>query len=118
MKKRRRRRTARDFALIGRVWAEVGAGRITEAYIVDAKTMGTDGYYNGTGHITINPMTSTVDTLVHECLHRAFPNWSESYVRRTTTQLRNKMNDHEIRAMYEEYQRRKRKRKRPLQLGD
>ena len=113
-----RRRTARDFALIGRVWAEVGAGRITEAYIVDAETMGTDGYYNGSGRITINPAHQVVDTVIHECLHRAFPHWTERYVRRTTTQLRNKMNDHEIRAMYEEDQRRKRKRKRPLQLGD
>ena len=119
MKKRKRpRRSARDFALIGRVWAEVGSGHITEAYIVDAATMGTDGYYNGSGHITINPAHQVVDTVIHECLHRAFPSWTEKYVRRTTTQLRNKMNDHEIRAMYEEYQRRKRKRKRPLQLGD
>lgn len=111
------KRTARDFALVGRVWAELGSGRITEAFISDRQNV-TDGYYNGTGHITINPVHQTVDTLIHECLHRAFPSWSEGYVRRTTTYLRRRMSDEELQAMYSEYQKRARKRKTPRVLED
>ena len=111
------KRLARDFALLGRVWAELGAGRLSEAFIKD-RTAVTDGYYNGAGHITINPAHQTVDTIIHECLHRAFPAWSETYVRRTTTYLRKRMGDDEVQAMYEEYQRRARKRKSPRILID
>lgn len=110
------KRTARDFALIGRVWAEVGAGRMTEAFIRDGRSF-TDGYFSN-GHITINPMHQTVDTIIHECLHRAFPGWSEPYVRRTTTYLRKRMSDEEIQAMYGEYQRRAHKRKSPRVIDD
>ncbi len=104
------KRHARDFALIGRVWAELGAGRITEAFIRDGANF-TDGFFNGNGHITINPAHQTVDTVIHECLHRAFPAWSENYVRRTTTYLRKRMSDDEIQAMYHEYRKRAKKRK-------
>ena len=68
-------------------------------------------FYNGKGHITVNPVHQTVDTLIHECLHRAFPSWAESYVRRTTTYVRKRMSDDEIQAMYAEFQKRARKRK-------
>lgn len=111
------KRTARDFALIGRVWAELGAGKITEAFISDGPNF-TDGYYNGNGHITVNPAHQTVDTLIHEILHRLHPQWSESYIRRTTTYLRRRMSDEEVQAMYSEFQRRARKRKRPIKIED
>ena len=111
------KRSARDFALIGRVWAELGAGRITEAFIRDGRNF-TDGYYDGHGRITINPAHQTVDSVIHECLHRAFPSWSESYVRRTTTYVRKRMSDEEIQAMYAEYQKRARKRKSPRVIED
>lgn len=111
------KRTPRDFALIGQVWAELGAGRITEAFISDGKMM-TDGYFNGSGHITVNPQHQVVDTVIHECLHRAFPAWTERHVRRMTTYLRRRMADEEIQAMYSEFQKRARKRKRPLVIED
>lgn len=109
------KRTARDFALIGRVWAEIGAGRITEAFIQDGAAL-TDGYYNGSGHVVINPVHQTVDTLIHEILHRLHPHWSEAYIRRTTTYLRRRMGDEEVQAMYREFQKRARKRKRPYRI--
>ena len=112
-----KRRTARDFALIGRVWAELGAGQITEAFISDGRSL-TDGYFNGSGHITINPAHQTIDTLIHEILHRLHPDWSETYVRRTTTYLRRRMSDEEVQAMYSEFQKRKRTRKRPRRIED
>ena len=108
---------SRDFALLGRIWAEIGAGRITEAFISDARSI-TDGYFNGSGHITINPAHQTVDSLIHEILHRLHPQWAESYIRRTTTYLRRRMSDEEVQAMYAEFHRRARKRKRPLKIED
>ena len=111
------KRSARDFALIGRVWAELGAGRITEAFIKDGLSL-TDGYYDGNGRITVNPQHQTVDTVIHECLHRAFPHWSENYVRRTTSYLRRRMSDEEVQAMYGEYKRRARRRRTPKVIED
>lgn len=111
------KRTARDWALLGRVWAELGAGRVTEAFIRDGRNL-TDGYYNGSGHVTVNPAHQTVDTLIHELLHRLHPQWSEAYVRRTTTYLRRRMSDEEVQAMYAEFEKRKRKRKTPRTIED
>ena len=111
------KRKPRDFALIGQVWAEIGAGRITEAFIKDGRML-TDGYYNGNGHITVNPQHQIVDTVIHECLHRAFPKWTESYVRRTTTYLRRRMSDEEVQAMYSEYKKRAKTRKTPMVIEE
>lgn len=102
--------------LMVQVWAELGAGKITEAYIRDGHFF-TDGFTDDASkHITINPVHQTVDTVVHEILHRLHPEWSENYVRRTTTWIRRRMTDDETRAFYLEYERRKRKRKRPLEV--
>lgn len=98
--------------LLGRVWAELGSGRITEAYIPSEKRYFVEGEINGQ-HITVNPAPSVVDSAIHEILHRLNPGWDERYVRRTTTFLLRRMSDDEIQAMYEEFQRRARKRKSP-----
>lgn len=110
-------RTAADFALIGKVFAEVGAGRITRTFIKDGKSL-TDGYYNGNGHIYINEIHQTADTVIHECLHRAHPQWSEAYVRRTTTYLLRRMSDEETMALVNEYRKRARTRKRPMEIRE
>jgi hypothetical protein len=96
--------------LLLRVCAEIGAGRITEGYIHDPGFY-TDGITEGQ-HITINPMHQTVDTLLHECIHRLEPGWSERYVRNRTKYLRNRMTDAETQAIYAEYQKRVTRRKR------
>ena len=96
-----------------RVWVELGSGRITEGFLSDRKHF-TDGITYGNGHITINPAHQTCDTVIHEILHRLHPQWSERYVRRTTTYLRRRMTDAETMAFYDEYQRRVKKRKRRL----
>lgn len=111
------KKSPRDWALLGRVWAELGSGRITEAFIIDGRSM-TDGVVSGNGHIVVNPAHQTVDTVIHECLHRVFPEWSERSVRRTTTYLRRRMSDEEVQAMYDEFQKRSRKRKRPVRLDE
>ncbi len=108
-------RKARRDPLMVRVWAELGAGRITEAFIRDGKDF-TDGFCVG-GHITVNPVHQTVDTIIHELLHRLNPEWSERYVRRTTSYLRRRMTDDETLAFYQEYQRRAKKRKARVELS-
>jgi hypothetical protein len=107
------KRKARDFALIGSVFAEVGRGRITTTFIKDGKDL-TDGLYNGNGHIYINEDHQTADTLIHECLHRANPKWSEAYVRRTTTYIRRRMSDEEVMVLIGVYRKRARRRKKPI----
>lgn len=100
--------------LLLRVMAELGKGRISEGYLTDGKLL-TDGLCDGT-YIHINPAHQTVDTVLHECLHRAFPKWPESYVRNRTTFLRRRMTDNEIEEVYRVYNEVKRPRKRRLDV--
>ena len=111
------KRTPRDFILLGRIWAELGSGRITEAFVQGDKHEYVHGSCEGQ-RITINPMHATVDTLIHECLHRLFPAWTEIGVRRATTRLRARLSDEEVQALHEEYQRRAKKRRRPVRLAE
>jgi hypothetical protein len=108
-------RVGRDPLLL-RVCAEIGAGRITEAYIHDPGFT-TDGVTWGQ-QITINPSHATVNTLVHECLHRLFPAWSERTVRAKTTYLCRRLTDAETLAIFAEYEKRKRKRRSPVRLPE
>uniref|UniRef100_A0A6M3J6X0 Uncharacterized protein n=1 Tax=viral metagenome TaxID=1070528 RepID=A0A6M3J6X0_9ZZZZ len=91
---------ARDPLLV-RVCVELGRGRIREDWIIDGKQF-VDGYIEG-GTITVNPVPATVDTVIHEILHRLNPEWKEPYVRNRTTYIMRRMSDGEIRAFYDEY---------------
>jgi hypothetical protein len=97
-------------ALLLRVWAELGSGRLTEEYITDRKEF-VDGYIEG-GHIYINPAPAVVETCIHEILHRLEPEWKEEYVANRTTYLLRRMTDSEVQMFFDEYQRRVKKRKR------
>lgn len=100
-------------ALMVRVWAALGEGGVTEdtSLTSEVKHERLDGFQQGR-HIWVNPIWSTVDTVIHELLHRMHPEWSEHYVRRTTTYLLARMTDEEVRTFYDEYQRRAKKRRR------
>lgn len=107
--------TKREFGrdpLLLRVCAELGSGKITEAYLHDPG-FHTDGLTTSDGrkHITINPAHQTIDTLIHECLHRLYPAWSETYVRSRTSFIRNRMSDEEVRVLYDLYQAKVKRRK-------
>ena len=113
-------RRARVEPLLLRVCAELGAGRISEAFIVDTPGIQCDGFTDDASkHITINPAFQTVDTVIHELLHRLYPAWSETYVRNRTTFLRRRMSDADVLAVYSEYSKRvyRRKRKRDIRDG-
>jgi hypothetical protein len=101
--------------LLLRVCAELGAGRITEAYISDPKWH-VDGLceFGPRGRVTISPHYQTVDSLVHELIHRLQPEWSESYVRGRTTRLVRALTEQQLQTIYDEYQKRKRTRKSPV----
>ncbi len=111
------KRTARDMVLLGRVWAELGSGRITEAYLPSDKHHFVEGIITGQ-HITVNPAPSVVDSAIHEILHRLHPDWNENYIRRTVTFIMRRMTDEEVQAFYQEFQKRAKKRRTPLKIED
>ena len=92
-------------ALRLRVVAELGAAEITERYI-ESPNAHVDGLCEG-GKITVAPMHQTVDTVIHELLHRMYPSRSERSIRRTTSLLRRAITDDEVQQFYDEYNRRK-----------
>jgi hypothetical protein len=92
--------------LLLRVLAELGAGRIREAYIPSTRESFVDGEIEGRA-ITINPVPEIVDTIIHELLHRLYPHWSEGYIKNRTSYLMKRMTDEEVQLLYDEYQRRK-----------
>jgi hypothetical protein len=91
-------------ALFEQVLSALAEGRISETYI-QAPDRLIEGMTLDSGHITINPVHAIVDTVIHELLHRLHPEWSEGYVRRTTTLLRNQMTDTDVQAFYRAYRR-------------
>jgi hypothetical protein len=93
--------------LLLRVLTELGAGRIREAFIPSEKEFFVDGETEGRA-ITINPVPELVDTIIHELLHRLYPEWSERYINNRTSYLMKRMTDEEVQLVYDEYQKRKR----------
>lgn len=87
------------------VWAELRRGEdILEAYLSDAsgKT-----YVHGAtlpdGAVLVNPIPSTVDTVVHELIHRLHPRYGEKRVRRETRRLTKALTDRELQRWYRQY---------------
>lgn len=95
----KKKRPTRDPILL-EVAAAIGAGRISMRQIRDESEF-VHGYTEPNGAIVVNPVVLTVDALVHECLHRLRPSWSEATVRRRTTRLLKQMSYSEIDKMYE-----------------
>jgi len=92
--------------------AELGAGRIWEGFLPSTKDAHIDAETEGQ-KITINPAPEIVDSVLHECAHRAFPAWKESYVKGRISALMKRITDEQVQAIYAEYVRRKRTRRRP-----
>ena len=91
-----------------RLRSELKTAEITEAY-VSADDVYVDGLCHADGSVVINPQHQTVDTVIHELLHRIYPERSERSIRRTTTILRKTLTDKEVQEFYEEYRRRRKK---------
>ena len=100
------RRLGLDRKLWLRIVAELGAADITEAIIEDDDAF-VDGICEG-GKITVNPVHATVDTIIHELLHRIYPTRSERSIRRSCSILRRGLSDEEVQLFYELYKSRRR----------
>ena len=91
-----------------RLRSELDTAKITEAY-VSSEDVYVDGLCHADGSVVINPQHQTVDTVIHELLHRIYPERSERSIRRTTTILRKTLTDKEVQQFYEKYKRRRKK---------
>lgn len=104
--------------LIGAVTEELGKGKIYEATLITddgAHLMGLCD--QETGQITIDPKVAIVSTLIHELIHRKFPEWSEHRVRRAELRALRQLSQKEIQTWYRRYRRAVRKR-RPVDAID
>lgn len=101
--------------LLLQIAAAIGAGRISIRAIHEDGDR-CHGVTLDDGEIAISPIPSTVDTAVHECLHRLFPRWSERTVLAKTTYLLKRMTDAEMEMLYVILQASAKVKKRPLRL--
>lgn len=92
---------ARDPLLI-EVIAAIGAGNIELGPIHDDQFY-IHGYCDDAqkNRIRVNPSIDTVDTIVHEAIHRMRPTWNEARVRRKTAELFAQLSDAEVDKIYE-----------------
>jgi hypothetical protein len=98
--------------------AELANGRIYEATLITddgAHLLGICDHDNGA--ITIDPKVAIVSTLLHELIHRKFPNWGEARVRKEEIYALRQLSQHDIQTWYRRYKRAVRKR-RPVDAID
>lgn len=96
----------RDPLLLEIVAWVAARGRITEGWKPDPddpRNLWLHGICEP-GRIHINPVPSTLDTVIHEVLHLLKPHWTERGVRRKTTALMRRMSDAEITTLWGIYQ--------------
>lgn len=97
--------TRRD-RLHAAVYQQLGANRLHQRWITPVRTgqyeQSIEGLAWSDGIITISPYP-LVPTIIHEALHRAYPQWSERAVQQATTYLERRMSDDEMRALYDAF---------------
>lgn len=100
--------TPRDPLLLHVVAWIAGKGRITEGWLSAGKDLKGMWLYGlaEPHHIMVNPVPSTIDTVIHEVLHVLHPEWTERGVRRKTKGLMRQMSDGEIQTLWAIYQER------------
>ncbi len=86
--------------LILEVAAAVGAGRITIACL-DDDDYHLDGLTHVDGSIEINPSASVVLTLLHECIHRLRPKWTERSVSRKAALLMSELSAKDVQTLHD-----------------
>ena len=104
--------------LIDALTEEFGKGRIYEATLITddgAHLMGLCDQEKGT--VTIDPKVSIVSTLLHELIHRKYPEWSERKVRLAEVRALRQLSQKDIQTWYQRYRRAVRKR-RPVDAID
>jgi len=86
------------------IWEELGKGKVEERPLQEKRPRkkAIRGWCDGE-HAVVNPIPDTCDTLIHELLHRRFPDWSERTVKARTTEMIRRLTPEEMRAIYLEY---------------
>jgi hypothetical protein len=101
--------TPRSRILLERVHHALGANALRERWIEDKH--GVEGLAEP-GVITISPL-GLVETILHESLHRAHPEWAEVTIQRTTSYLWHRISDDDARRVYDTYAAKVKRMKRP-----
>ena len=105
-------------SLIDDLTEEFENGRIYEATIITDDGWHLWGLYDpDKGSVTIDPRVPIVSTLLHELIHRRYPEWSEKKVRRAENRAMRQLSPEAVRAWYRRYRRAVRKR-RPVDGSD
>jgi hypothetical protein len=102
--------------LLAELHAEFRKGGINEAAIHSPKNV-IYGFQLGS-QVYVNPRPATVETLLHELLHRRYPRWGEARVRKESARLLACMSDADVGVWFRRYQRAARKHKRPVRIED
>lgn len=97
---------------------EFANGRIYEATLITDDGAHLQGMCDlNTNTITIDPKVLIVSTLLHELIHRRWPDWSEQRVRRAEKRALSQLSQKDIQTWYRRYRRAVRKR-RPVDAID
>jgi len=92
--------------------AEFRKGGITLGHLV-AEGEHLDGICEGK-RVVVDPAPATVDTLIHEVLHRRFPRWGERRVSKTAERIVRQMDHATVRKWYRRLMKTAKKAKRPI----
>ena len=95
---------------------EFKKGKIVEAFLLEPGFHIHGIFDPDSGAVVVNPQPHTVATLLHELIHRRHPRWGEARVERETQRLVSGMSDAEIAQWYLDYQKARRKFKRPIRV--
>ena len=91
--------------LLLQVMARLGELSFAEQYLPMHKGYYTEGMWHEGGKIIVNPMPHVVDTVIHECLHEMFPQYSERAICSLTGKLMKRLSEDELQAIYAAYRR-------------
>lgn len=95
---------------------EFSKGKIVLAHI-ESESEVIDGLCEtGSGLVIVDEVPNTVETLLHELLHRRYPRWGEKRVSLTATRLMHAMDHAERRAWYRALKRAATRLRAPMQV--
>jgi hypothetical protein len=92
------------------------AEEFDKGHIYEATLITDDAHLEGmcdtdTGKITIDPAVSIVSALLHELIHRKYPDWPEKRVVRAEIRAMSQLTNRDVQTWYRRYKRAVRKRR-------
>ncbi len=99
----------RDSPLLLKIMSRLGEVTLVEKWLPRDKKHDVYGLWeemtDGTTTITINPIPSVVNTIIHEMLHSMYPDYSEQAIRSLTGKLCKQLSEEQEQTIYNEYKR-------------